>query len=56
MSPEKMSSEKIRVLVLLVFLMALMVFALAYRPADASGHPSGSHKTADVVRPVVPRK
>jgi hypothetical protein len=56
MLSKKMSSEKIRLLVLSVFLMALIIFALAYRPADASGHPAGEHKAADVVRPVVPRK
>lgn len=51
-----MSSAKIRLLVLSAFLMALVIFAIAYRPADASGHPAGNHKRADVVRPVAPRK
>jgi hypothetical protein len=35
-----MSSEKIRVLVFSLFLIALMVFGLAYRPTDAVSQPT----------------
>lgn len=34
------SSEKVRVFVFSLFLFALMVFAVAYRPIDAVSHPA----------------
>ena len=33
-----MSSEKFRVIVFFLFLMALLIFGAVYRPVDASGH------------------
>lgn len=37
-----MRSEKVRLLVLSVFLVALIVFAVVYQPVDAMSHPSHS--------------
>ena len=50
-----MSSEKSRVLVLSIVLMALIVFGLAYRPTDAFSHPAPNSKT-DVTPRIVPRR
>lgn len=37
-----MSSEKVRVVIFSVFLFALIVFGMAYRPTDASTHSAGN--------------
>jgi hypothetical protein len=43
-----MSSGKIRVLVFAVFLMLLLVFAVAYEPTNAASQPANQGKTAGV--------
>jgi len=40
-----MSSEKIRVLVFSLFLIALIIFGMAYRPTDALSQPTGNSST-----------
>lgn len=50
-----MSSERFRVLVLSFFLMALIVFGLAYRPTDAFSRPAPNSKTGETHR-IVPRR
>jgi hypothetical protein len=51
-----MSSEKMRVLVFSLFLLALIVFGMVYRPADALSQPAGNSHTAAVVQHSVPIK
>jgi len=46
------SSQRRRVLVFAVFLAALILFALLYRPADAASRPVDNHAVASV--PAVP--
>jgi hypothetical protein len=43
-----MSSGKIRVLVLAVFLMLLLAFAVAYEPTNAASQPANQSDTPDV--------
>ncbi len=40
-----MSLEKLRVLVFSIFLIALMIFGVAYKPNDAMSHPAGNGTT-----------
>ena len=50
-----MSSERFRLLVLALFLIALVVFGFAYRPANAFSHPASNNKTGKTQRIVPPR-
>jgi hypothetical protein len=43
-----MSSGKIRVLVFAVFLMLLLVFAVAYEPTNAASQPANQGNTVDL--------
>ena len=43
-----MSSGKIRVLVFAIFLMLLLVFAVAYEPTNAASQPANQGYTADI--------
>jgi len=43
-----MRSGKIRVLVFAVFLLLLLVFAVAYEPTKAASEPSNQDNTADL--------